>query len=447
MKKLIFGLICFILYFPITSIGQTWFTLGSGMNKDIAALGLYNGNLYAEGDFDTAGGSPANYIAKWNGTSWSGLGKGLYSTDQYGQVCALINYNGNLVVGGYFDSAGGHAANNIAEWDGTNWSNLGVGTNYIVKAFTIYKGNLIAAGNFSTAGGILSPCIAEWNGTSWDSLGSGMNGAVGAVIVYKGNLIAGGNFTIAGGQPVSYIAEWNGTSWSALGSGLSWDPNALDTLNGSLYAGGSFTTAGGNPASNIAKWDGTAWSPLGSGINNIVLTITTYNGNLYAGGSFDSAGGLRANNIAKWNGSSWSALCSGMNNAVGALIVYDSNLYSGGYFDTAGEMPANYIAGLNDTAQCKATGIEQLTNTISITLYPNPSTGIFTISFAGAQNFVPATMEIYNVLGEKVTVATLKQVHGDHEINISSQPTGVYLYRIITEDGSLVGEGKMVVQK
>jgi uncharacterized repeat protein (TIGR03803 family) len=97
-----------------------------------------------------------------------------------------------------------------------------------------------------------------------------------------------------------------------------------------------------------------------------------------------------------------------------------------------------------------STGINKINREVAISLYPNPSTGIFTISFAGAQNFVPATMEIYNVLGQKVFVETLNPPaggQGDNLINLTGEPGGVYLYRIITHDGSLVGEGKVIIQK
>ena len=85
----------------------------------------------------------------------------------------------------------------------------------------------------------------------------------------------------------------------------------------------------------------------------------------------------------------------------------------------------------------------------SINVYPNPSSGIFTMTFShpelvsGSQNRI----EIYNILGEKVYNATLKQVQGDNNINLTSQPDGVYLYRTISENGNLIGEGKLVVEK
>ncbi len=38
------------------------------------------GNLYAGGDFTTAGGVSANHIAKWDGSAWSALGPGMNGT-------------------------------------------------------------------------------------------------------------------------------------------------------------------------------------------------------------------------------------------------------------------------------------------------------------------------------------------------------------------------------
>jgi hypothetical protein len=42
-----------------------------------AALAVSGSTLYAGGGFTTAGGSAANYIAQWNGSSWSALGSGM----------------------------------------------------------------------------------------------------------------------------------------------------------------------------------------------------------------------------------------------------------------------------------------------------------------------------------------------------------------------------------
>ena len=47
------------------------------MNDSVYALAVSGSDLYAGGEFTTAGGSAANYIAKWNGSSWSALGSGM----------------------------------------------------------------------------------------------------------------------------------------------------------------------------------------------------------------------------------------------------------------------------------------------------------------------------------------------------------------------------------
>jgi len=50
---------------------------GSEMNGGVYALAISGNTLYAGGAFTTAGGNPANNIAKWNGSSWSPLGDGI----------------------------------------------------------------------------------------------------------------------------------------------------------------------------------------------------------------------------------------------------------------------------------------------------------------------------------------------------------------------------------
>ncbi len=81
----------------------------------------------------------------------------------------------------------------------------------------------------------------------------------------------------------------------------------------------------------------------------------------------------------------------------------------------------------------------------SITLFPNPNNGSFTIQTEGAQNFVPATIEIYNVLGEKVY--TQFTTHNSPLTIDLNQPNGLYLYRVISAEGDLIGEGKLVISK
>ncbi|MBK6679912.1 MAG: hypothetical protein IPG53_07720 [Ignavibacteriales bacterium] len=76
-----------------------------------------------------------NGIAKWNGTSWSTVGAGVN-----GSVYTLKMDGSNLYAGGQFTSAGGVNASNIAKWNGTSWSALGDGLNQQVLSLEILWG-------------------------------------------------------------------------------------------------------------------------------------------------------------------------------------------------------------------------------------------------------------------------------------------------------------------
>jgi hypothetical protein len=76
-----------------------------------------------------AGGSAANSIAKWDGSNWTPLGSGMNAS-----VFALTAFDdgggSSLYAGGFFTSAGGTAANSIA--DGTARAGLLLGAEWAV---------------------------------------------------------------------------------------------------------------------------------------------------------------------------------------------------------------------------------------------------------------------------------------------------------------------------
>ena len=338
-----------------------WISIGglpgvSPVNAIVYAAIVDNaGNLYIGGGFTAVGNAVANYVAKWDGSTWSALGSGI-SGPNGSFVCALAASGTTLYAGGSFTNAGGISAINIAQWDGNSWSALGPGINGTVQALAISGPNLYAGGNFTIAGGISATNIAQWDGSSWSPLSSGINNAynytVYALAVSGTNLYAGGLFTSAGGTPAQCIAQWNGSSWSALGAGINGPVYALAVSDTNLYAGGEFGTAGGVSAKSVAKWNGNSWSAWDSGLNGSfvpVYALAVSGTNLYAGGDFGTRGGWA---IAQWNGSSWSALGSGMNSDNGdpyvyALAVSGTNLYAGGNFGTAGGVAVTNIARWN----------------------------------------------------------------------------------------------------
>jgi uncharacterized repeat protein (TIGR03803 family) len=83
-------------------------------------------------------------------------------------------------------------------------------------------------------------------------------------------------------------------------------------------------------------------------------------------------------------------------------------------------------------------------NTGSINIYPNPNNGSFTISLLNIND--KCIVEIYNVLGQNV-YSKFPAHLSPLTINISSQPNGIYFYRVISGNGNLLGEGKIVIEK
>lgn len=196
--------------------GTTWTNLGAGMNGYVEALACDNhGNLYAGGWFTNAGGVAANHIAKWNGIIWTNLGSGVLGNERpedTPRTCVkalAFDNSGNLYAGGDFSTAGGIDAFAVAKWNGSTWANLGGGMDFMVNALDCdSSGNLYAGGEFNNAGGLAANRIAKWNGARWSCLGSGLNNSATAVICDgAGNLYCGGFFTVAGGVTVNYVAK------------------------------------------------------------------------------------------------------------------------------------------------------------------------------------------------------------------------------------------------
>jgi hypothetical protein len=166
----------------------------------------------------------------------------------------MVVYNGELVVSGYFTDAGGISANYIAKWNGSTWSTLSSGMDGKVTALAVYNSELYAGGLFQNAGGVSAQNIAKWNGTSWAPVGDGITEQVYTLASYNNELYAGGAFRILTGNAGDYIMSWNGSEWKAAGTGTDGPVFTLYPDVTGLIVGGYFTTAGGISANNVAKY-------------------------------------------------------------------------------------------------------------------------------------------------------------------------------------------------
>ncbi len=114
-----------------------------------------------------------------------------------------------------------------------------------------------------------------------------------------------------------------------------------------------------------------------------------------------------------------------------------------------GETNRTYTAGTNgsyavivtqntctDTSVCitiNSVGIEE-NSTLPITVYPNPSNGIFVFDIGTSIDFNKKTvLEVYNVMGTKVFTSII--TNATFEVDLSNESTGIYFAKIETEKG------------
>ena len=232
-----------------------------------------------------------------------------------------------------------------------------------------------------------------------------------------------------------------------------WPRGSLALSNNKLYGmtiqggieGNIFSLdTNGNGCKDMFNFDGareTGASPYGS--------LTLY-GNLLYGMTFAGAvnGGGNIFSIDT-DGSGYQDMFDFIN-PIGAepwgdLTLSGNMLY--GMTNVGGIDSVGVIFKININSRGTA-GVNNVTATsASINIYPNPSNGKFNVICHSEQSeeSLPQ-IKVYNVIGEQV-YSQVSIIHYPFAIDLSFQPNGIYLYRVISETGNLLGEGKLVIQK
>jgi hypothetical protein len=405
MKKTFTLLAITFLY--IHAYSQAWIELGTGSNALNANYSIWSiiadpsGNIYAAGGFTD---SPTyieghSYVAKWNGTNWTEVGgNGATALNANNAIYSITqDAIGNIYAAGNFIDSNGRQY--VAKWNGNTWSELGFDTIGLNATAPIYAVTTDAIGNVYAAGaftdfifGYDHYYVAEWNGFMWSEVGLdsiyGLNAdsSIQALVTDShSNLYAAGAFTDSAGY--RYVAKWNGTVWSELGK----DSNSLNangTINamiidtaGNIYVGGTFTDTNGYYY--IAKWNGTTWTELSNPTANQINMLGPINalaldsvGNVYAGGMVPDTNG-NFFFVVVWNGSE--LLVADNNgsaplNANAPVLTMTSdkygNIYAAGNFND--DNFYQYVAEFTGNIP---SGIATVSSD-HLHVYPNPTSGI-----------------------------------------------------------------------
>ena len=370
--------------------GRAWSPVGDPLGTGsgaVYALTVFDDGhgpaLFACGNFTSMGGVTAVGIARWDGHTWASVGGGIQDVDRFPEAMAVFDdgHGPALYVGGYFTSAGGVPANSLARWDGTSWSAVGSGleAGSLVLALAGFDDGsgpaLYVGGYIHSAGGVPVNNIARWDGATWSALGSGVDAYVGALAPVDEPtgpaLYCGGGFANAGGVASPKLAKWTAGAWAAVDGGMpqanSYSSRGVNALaRADLGEGPRLWIADEGSAAGpiIHTWDGAHWGALGNAIYPAVdhfyatgvHAFGVYDaGNgpaLYAAGRFETAGAVTARGLARWNGIGWESpgtvFPAGSGDHIYTLATFDAGagveLYAGGDFGRIGSITTGQIA-------------------------------------------------------------------------------------------------------
>lgn len=312
------------------------------------------------------------------------------------------------------------------------------------------------------------------------------------------------NNTVPGGASDALLAEYD-TSGKFINKAAHISSYSYDQVtglsadkSGNFYATGNYggimyfpnftiTSAGTDGTYNIWLLKMNAGGTLvwGNHIGNstyghyslgLIVDTNTANANFYTWGYFQGEcdfdtivlplmGGAYGMYLAEYDsaGAAQSVLISSRDaqsqrSVVAASIDGNDNLYvTGAFSDTLvfGSLPYLSTPGPLANSQFLAkygkiiTGISNIANsTEDVKVFPNPTSGI--VNFQVNTLYAKIRIDIYNILGEEIynhPFANSSASSARPAINISNQPTGVYMYRVLTENGNLISQGKFVIQK
>jgi hypothetical protein len=452
-------LILFFLCSKFLLNAQQWYPLSGGVVGAVHTIeaDIVRNKIYVAGNFSHADTvQSVNGFAQWNGTYWERIGGPGYEV-ALGLRHIMKIFDDTLYLGGFF-----YAPNNyMAIWPmAGSWQPHSPSSDFSgltssgtlhggIDDFIIYNNELYAAGSFininvGTTNFQQANNIAKWNGTFWETVGTppGVSkydfvdiSFLECMLTYNNELYIFGSFDSVGAIPTYNVGKWDGNQWSDIGAGQTnhpyYNPNGLFSAtiyNNEIYTAGTYP--------EIFKWDGSNWS-IFANVNHNVYDMIEYNGDLIVTGAFTTINGITVNGIARWDGQSWHPFGTGLaltGQPFGygvSLEVLNTDLYVGGYFDSVDGVAANGIARYGFQ-----TNINDLSDPLNLSVYPNPSVSELNISFTLQKN-TQVELKLHSSLGQVVKIIAEENLNaGENKINFSTEnlPAGIYYLQLKVDD-------------
>lgn len=305
-----------------------------------------------------------------------------------------IDAQGNI----WFETSKG-----VSKFDGTNWTTYttsnGLADNY-VKAIAIdSQGNKW----IGTGDG-----ISKFDGVKWTTYTS-KEGLVGNVV----NTIAIDNQGDKWFGTYNGVSEFDGTTWKTYTREDGLADNSVATIAIDNQSNIWFGTYNHVQGAKVTKFDGSVWTryTIADGILNgeYVGAIAIDKENNKWVGTYRG--------VSKYDGKNWTSYMDGLVNNNVTSIAIDAQ--GNKWFGTWG-------SGVSKLSAEGTTGIKPELNKNQLTIYPNPSTGLFNISF-GPSSVQQATFKIFNLQGKLLHEETIRNANLG-SFNISGLPKGIYIF-------------------
>ena len=401
MKIIIFSLI--FLLFGLNSVKADW-VAGSGTNHEVNAIVASGNNVFAAtGSWWTPDGHV--FISTDFGSNWT--------QTSFAQIFYSLGVSGNYLFAGVNHFAGVYVTTN----NGANWTQvtpLHLMSQHITSILT--SGSNIYIGGWGP--GHLA--VSTNTGTNW--VITSLNQEIMSTAL-------AGNYLYAGSKNNGvYLSTNNGTDWQQ----TSLNNKSVYSLiinNGKVFAGtisnGIFTST-----NNGVDWTQTS-------LNYQSVRAFAVSGTYLFAGTENEGVYLSTNNGVNWSqkndGFPWPV-------TILSLCIVNNYVIAGSSI-SAWRRPLSEFLGLKNISY-------QVPNEFSLSQnYPNPFNPKSKIKFQIAK-LSGAKMVIFDILGREVASLVNEQLKpGTYEVewDASSNPSGVYFYRLITD--KYIETKKMVLIK
>lgn len=243
--------------------GSAWNPLPLTLNSTVEALIVHDGQLIAGGSFtELSDGSEANRVAAFDGTSWSPLanflGNGVNSL-----VLSLASHSNKLYIGGFLTSAGGSPAEGLAVWDGAAFSSPAGGPDGEPRAILAEDNSLLVGGvDFNPDIGTASSVLSAFSNGAWEDPANLVGGSANDLLRSEFGLIVAGAFVTQDDSVLGVGVLDDGGDWLSLGEArlpeIYWLGSAVsDALpyGDTLLVGGRRKAYSGVPAAGFSIFD------------------------------------------------------------------------------------------------------------------------------------------------------------------------------------------------